>query len=253
LPLTAADPLVGAYRAVQLFCFLPYQLLLGITFVLFPLLATAWRDGDREAVRRYVRTGVRLALVIAGAMVSVTSGLSGSLIRLVFSAEAAQLGAETMQLLTIGLGAFAIFGILTTVLNSLKRERAAMGVTALAFGLVVFLCWWRVKGQPFGADLLWRTATATSVGLGVAALGAAALVKSTAGGVVPVPSLVRVIGCMAAVIAVGRMLPEMGKLMTIVLSGAMAALYLVLLIVTRELGKGDLDMVLTVVARRKNP
>ncbi len=66
LPAAAADPLVGAYRATQLFSFLPYQLLIAVTFILFPMLAGAARNGDREAVARYVRTGVRLALVLAG-------------------------------------------------------------------------------------------------------------------------------------------------------------------------------------------
>ena len=169
----AADPLVGAYRATQLFCFLPYQLLLAVTFILFPMLATAHRDGDRDAVKRYVSAGVRLALVLMGLMVSVTSGLSGPLLRLVFPAEAAELGARSMQLLSLGFGAFAVFGILTTALNSLKREVASMAITAVGFGLVVVLCFVRVRGTAFGAELLWHTATATTSGLALATLGAA--------------------------------------------------------------------------------
>jgi stage V sporulation protein B len=252
LPLTAADPLVGAYRATQLFCFLPYQLLIAITFVLFPLLATAWRDRDADAVRRYVRTGVRLALVVAGVMVSVTAGLSGPLLRLVFPPQAAELGTDAMELLALGFGAFAIFGILTTILNSLKRERASMVVTALGVALVALLCWLRVHGQPFGADLLLRTATATSVGLVVATLVAAALVKSTAGAVAPVSTLVRVLAALAVTVALGRSLPYSGKLMTVVFSALLAGVYFGLLIVTRELGAADLVMVRTVVSRKKN-
>jgi stage V sporulation protein B len=252
LPLQAADPLVGAYRATQLFCFLPYQLLLAITFVLFPLLATAWRDKDHEAVARYVRTGVRLALVLAGAMVSVTSGLSGPLLRLVFPEPASEYGTRSMQLLALGFGAFAIFGILTTALNSLKRERASAAITALGFGLVVVLCWWRVQGQPFGADLLFRTASATSIGLAVAALGAAVLVKTTAGGVAPWTSLVRVLVAMTVTITVARHLPIHGKLLTVIASGLVAALYLGLLVVMRELKHADLAMVRAVVSRNQS-
>src|SRR5262249_41210661 len=37
----AANELVGVYRSVQLFAFLPYQLLMSISFVLFPMLARA--------------------------------------------------------------------------------------------------------------------------------------------------------------------------------------------------------------------
>jgi stage V sporulation protein B len=250
-PLTAADPLVGAYRATQLFCFLPYQMLISVTFILFPMLAKAQHEGDHEAVARYVKTGVRLALVLAGLMVSVTSGLSGPLLRLIFPAEAAEYGTHSMQILTLGFGAFAIFGILTTVLNSLKRERASALVTAIAFALVVVLCFVRVRGEPFGADLLVRTAIATTTGLGVATLTAAFLVRRASGALVSPLSLLRVLLALAIAVAVGRQFAHASKLMTIVLSAVVAVVYLLVLLVSRELGKDDLAMVTTVVARRR--
>ncbi len=249
LALTAADPLVGAYRATQLFCFLPYQLLIAITFVLFPMLATAYRDGDREAVALYVRTGVRLALVIAGAMISVTSGLSEGLLRLVFPAEAAELGTASMQVLTLGFGFFSVLAIFNAVLTSLKRERAAAFVIALAVLLVSALCFLRVRGAPFGPELLWRTALATSAGLVLATLSAAALVKKTAGAVVAPLSLVRVLIALAVAVTVGRHLPYMGKAMTLVFSGLVAAVYVVVLLLTRELTAADARIVGRVLGR----
>jgi len=251
LPAQAADPLVGAYRATQLFSFLPYQLLMAVTFVIFPMLATAHRDGDRAALARYVQNGVRVALVLAGLLVSVTSGLSAPLLRLVFSDEAAVLASRSMPLLTLGFGAFAIFGILSTVLNSLKHERAATAITTLAFSLVVLLCWVRVRGGAFGPDLLWRTALATSGGIGIATLGAALLVKRAAGAVVPIASLLRVLVAMGSAIAVGRLLPAGGKLWTLVACAAVAAVYAALLLLTRELGAADLALVRTVIARKQ--
>src|SRR5689334_15769044 len=57
LAATAADAYVGAYRTTQLFSFLPYQLLMAVTFVLFPMLASASRDRDRASVALYVASG----------------------------------------------------------------------------------------------------------------------------------------------------------------------------------------------------
>src|SRR5262249_6390428 len=79
-----ADSLVGAYRAAQLFAFLPYQLLMSITFILFPMVARARAQHDEQAVATYVRTGFRLALVLVGLMVSCTSGLSYQLLRFAY-------------------------------------------------------------------------------------------------------------------------------------------------------------------------
>jgi stage V sporulation protein B len=253
----AADPLVGAYRATQLFCFLPYQLLLAVTFILFPMLASAQRDGDREAVGRYVEAGVRLAMLVAGAMVSVTAGLSGPLLTLVFGAKVAELGTRSMALLALGFGVFAILGILTTVLNSLKRERASAGLTLGAFLLVVGLCFWRVRGQPFGAGLLFDTAVATSAGLLLATAIAAFLVYRTTGGVVAWLSVVRVVAALAAALLVAHFLPPLAAaskpiyaLLLAANAGAVVAVYVVVLLASRELGRRDLDNARAVFARR---
>ncbi len=248
---SAADPLVGAYRATQLYSFLPYQLLVSVTFILFPMLASASRAGERALVARYVETGVRVAMLLAGLMVSVTSGLSGPLLRLVYSEQAAELGTRSMQVLTLGFGAFAILGVLTAALSSLGRERASASVTAIAFALVVALCFTRARGAPFGEEILLRTALATSAGLVLATVCAAILVKRTAGGVVPLRTPVRVVTAMAVAIVFARALPPGGKLFTIAASAAVALAYLIVLVVSGELGKNDLATVRAVVARRR--
>ena len=246
-----AHELAGAYRAAQLFCFLPDQLLLSVTFVLFPLLATARRDQDRDAVARYTRTAVRLAVIIAGAMVSVTASLPGPLLDMVFGGEAAALGARAMFILALGLGVFAIFGILTTVLTSLGREIPSALCTVFALAFVVVLCFTFVRGQDYGEGLLIRTAACTSVGLLTACFIAAFLVKKTAGAVVPWLTLVRVGIALAGAIAVGRWLPSPGKLMTLVYALLLALVYSAILALSRELAKSDLELVKTVLGRKR--
>jgi stage V sporulation protein B len=247
-----ADHYVGAYRASQLFGFLPYQLLIAVSFVLFPLLARAHKDGDRVAVAEYVRTGVRIALILAGLAVSISSGLSEGLLRLVFPSQPFdRIGGESMEVLSIGLGAFAIFGILVTVLNSLGRERTATGLTAVAFALIASTCFGFVRGEPFGENLLLRTAFATTTAHLLATGAAAFLVKRAAGGVVSLPSLLRVLGCVAISVFVARHLPAGGKLLTIGYSALIAVMYLGLLTLSKELGRGDFETVASIVSGRR--
>jgi len=250
LAVTAADPLIGAYRATQLFAFLPYQLLLSITFILFPMLATAHRDGDAEAVARYVKTGIRLALVLAGLMVSVTSGLSGPLLRLAYEPKVAELATRSLQLLALGFGCFAVFAILTTVLTSLKHERASAAITGLAVVLVITTCFLRVRGTTFGPELLWRTATATSSALLVGTLVAGYWVWRTAKALAPPISVLRVVAATAATIAFARILPYHGKIATVAMSALVAVVYLALLAVLRELGRNDVRLIANVVRRK---
>jgi stage V sporulation protein B len=245
----AADVLTGAYRAAQLFGFLPYQLLLSITFVLFPLLASSARDGDREATARYVRTGIRLALILAGAMVSVTAGLSPALLRLIFRPDTAELAGEPMRILVLGLGAFAIFGIMVTVLTSLKREKLSAALTLAALALVVLLCSLFVRGQAYGPALLQRTAMATASGLFAAALLACIAVYRTVGTVAPWTTLLRVLLSLAAAVSLGLALPSPGKVMTLVYSALVAGCYLFVLILSRELGRDDWQTLRRIVGR----
>ncbi|HEU4580111.1 MAG TPA: lipid II flippase MurJ [Polyangiaceae bacterium] len=248
---TAADPLVGAYRATQLFCFLPYQLVISVSIVLFPMLARAHRDADAAALARYVRQGVRLALIAAGLIVSVTCGLSGPLLRLVFGAETAALGAAPMQVLALGLGNLAMLGVLTAVLNSLGQQRLSLLVTGLACLLVVGLCLGQVRGLPFGPELLGKTALATSLALVAATLVAGFLVRRAAGAVVDAGSVLRVLAALAGAVAVARVLPAGRPLLTPALALLVGGSYLLVLILLRELGAADWSALRGIVARRR--
>lgn len=249
LEITAADSLVGAYRAAQLFCFLPYQLLMSVTFVLFPLVAQAAASGDRGAVRRYVQNGVRLGAIVTGLLVSVVGGLSYGLIDLVYGADAAVLGGGAARVLAVGLGLLALFGIQTAVLNSLGQARASAWVTGLAFLLVVAACFLGVRGQPFGAELLSRTAWATSLGLTAATLAASYAVYRAAGGVVGGLSVLRVILALLLANGAAHLLPDAGKLMTLVYAPVVASLYVACLVLTRELGSDDLTHLKAILKR----
>jgi stage V sporulation protein B len=65
------------------------------------------------------------------------------------------------------------------------------------------------------------------------------------GAFLPVLSVVRVIVATAAAIAVGRVLPlgGRGKLFTLIEAAIVGAAFLVVLVITRELGRGDLEAI----------
>jgi stage V sporulation protein B len=235
----AADRLVGAYRATQLFCFLPYQLVLSVSIVIFPVVARAHREGNRAAVAAYVAQGMRIALLVSGLIVSVTSGLSGPLLELVFGAETAALATGPMRLLALGLGNLALFGVLTAILNGIEQQRLGLLVTALAFAFVVVACWVRDRGLPFGPELLQETAWATSCALLLATGIAMMIVRRTAGAVLSLASALRVGLALAAAIGVATLLPRPRGLSTLLASAVVAASYVLVLMLLGELGARD--------------
>ncbi|HSC87347.1 MAG TPA: lipopolysaccharide biosynthesis protein [Polyangiaceae bacterium] len=239
LPLSAADPFVGAYRAAQLFGFLPYQLLMSVTFVLFPLLASARAAGEAKLVRDYVRAGVRLAVLLSGLLVAVLFAVPEGLIRLAYAPEAARLGGDSLRVLGLGLGCLAVLGVMTSALNSLGGERESLRLTALALALVAGACALLLRGQPLDANLLVRCAIATSAGLLLATLACAYLLNQRAGGVVPTLSLARAGLGFGLGVAAGLGLPGQGPIGTLLRAAAVAVVYLGVLVVSRELGAED--------------
>lgn len=236
----AADDLIGVYRGAQLFAFLPYQLLLSVTFILFPMLARAHAEHDRAAVRRYAMTGVRLSFLLTGLLCAPISGLAPHVLRFAFPVEIYSRGGDTLRVLSLGMGAFAVLGVASAALTSLHRERAAAALTAATVLLVATGCSIAVPRAAFGPDMLVRSAVATSLALATAAVAGGVLLHRAAGGFVPARTALRVGAALLAAIAVGAQLPWLGKIAVLGEAILVALVYLAVLVATREVGREDL-------------
>jgi stage V sporulation protein B len=203
-------------------------------------------------MRGYVRTGLRLGLVLAGLMVSCTSGLAPILLRFAYPQAAADNAGTALRILALGQGAFAIFGIETTVLVSLSRERSSAMVTGIAALLVASFCWIFVPSSSFDASLLTRTAASTALALTLAATAGAILVVRATKTFAPAKTLARTALALAAAIGVGTFMPWWGRMAVPVQAAIVAATYLGVAVSTGELTKKDLAMVVAIVGRKRS-
>ena len=89
------------------------------------------------------------------------------------------------------------------------------------------------------------------MGLFVATLIAAGLVHRAAGALVSPFSLLRTVSALGASALLARTLFPPGKLLTLIAAGVTPCFYVLLLVVTRELGRADLDMILRVAGRKR--
>lgn len=247
----AADQLMGVYRGAQLFAFLPYQLLMSITFILFPMLAKAHAEGDSEAVRRYTQTGVRLSFLLTGLFCGTVSALAPHLLHFAFPEEIWSNGATTLRILSLGLGTFAILGITCAALTSLGRERETALLTLSAVGLIAGACTFTLPSATLGPSMLHTAALSTSGALLLITIVGAFRLKGIAGGFVAALTLLRVLVATGLTLFLGTKIPWMGKLLVPVQALLTAIVYVLLLILTRELGKADLELIRKTVGRNK--
>jgi stage V sporulation protein B len=248
---TAADALQGVYRGAQLFSFLPYQLLMSITFILFPMLARAQAEGDRAAVKRYTVTGVRLALVLTVLMTGTVAATAPHLLRVVFPVEIWSAGGDVLRVLSLGMGSFSVLGILCAALTGLGHARRSAGLTLVAVALVAAGSVVLVPRAPFGPGMLVSSAIAASIGLTTAAVIGGFMLHRVAGGSARPLTLARCLAALAITVTLGSRIPWLGVAGTVVEAAAAFAIGLVVLIVLGEVGREDLERVLAVAGRRK--
>ncbi len=249
-PAHAADGQVGYYRAVQTLARISYQAIIAATFVIFPLVSRSTFQKDRGATTAYIQTTVRYSLIFAGAIAIVMASNPVAILGVPFQADDAAFGAPALVALALGNVAFSLFAIAGTILNGAGMTKQAIAVAlitlvaAAAANLIV------IPMFTPGPSLLLACSAATS---GAMVLGAAAggfVLHRELGAFLPLASLVRVLIAAAAAAAVGRVIPSAGLILVLAEAVAVGLVFLVALVVTRELGRADLAALTRVVRRR---
>lgn len=242
---------LAIYKECQTFAFLPYQLLFSITLVLFPMLARARANNDQVAVRRYVARGARLAALFCGLLVGVVVAMPQSMLSLAYGAADAARGADVLRTMALGQAAFAMLAIATTVLTGLGQERTAAWLTLAAVAAVAAACALLVPHAEFGRAQLVRSAQASGGALAATLVIAATIVRQRTGAFVPATTAARTGFALAVCLAIGLVLPRVGRLLTPLLAVAVSAAYVAILMVTREIGAADLAMVRALASKKK--
>ena len=245
-----ASRTAGFYRAAQTFAFVPYQLIVAVTFVVFPTVARATHEGDADALRRAVRGAMRFSLLVLLAMAAPIAGASDGVMRIAYPEEYLA-GAPALGVLALGLVPFSMFAIGAAVLAGAGRERAAAGLSAFALLLVVAGNLLAVRAVGLGASSIVAAAIATSVGATVALVGTVAVLRALVGSVMPWGSVARagVSACIGW--AVAHVVPHDSRIQALVACAVGCAAYLGGLVLLREVGAREFELMRRVLSARR--
>jgi stage V sporulation protein B len=160
-------------------------------------------------------------------------------------------GADALAILSLGVVAFALFVIGSTILSGAGRPglpaMLGLGTVALVLGADTLLL--RMAGP--GDASLRAVATGTALSMGVALVGVAIALKVRFGAFLSLLSGVRLIGSGAVGFFVARVVPSTGIVYALVALVAGGLAYVAALVVSRELGRADLEPVFAMVRRRR--
>ena len=132
------------------------------------------------------------------------------------------------------------------------RHRLCPLFTGIAAALIASLCFTAGYLASHESALLLDTAIATSLALLIAAAIGAFMLLRTAGAYVAPATALRVVGTLIAVSVFGWFIPYFGKLWVLPLVFLVTSVTILLLVITRELGKQDLTMVKSVLQRKSS-
>jgi O-antigen/teichoic acid export membrane protein len=158
---------------------------------------------------------------------------------------------EPLSVLVFGQLSLALFVIIATVLSGAGRPGVTVWVGGVGF--VITLLANRLFVQAVGLDGPTLRAAAFATSLGTASslvLGALAL-KRLLNIKLPLVTLLRSAIAGAAAFYVTRLLPQHSGLLAPVVLVVGALVFFTVLTLTRELGRGDLDALLSVLRKRK--
>ncbi len=243
------NALVGIYKSVQNFAFLPYQLLLAVTFVVFPVVSRATFDGDRDASLRFVRSTLRFSTIAVGAMLTVLVGRPGGVLRLAYKPDV-EVGAAALRYLALGQGAFALAVITTTIVLAAGRTRAATMLMLAMLAAVFAGDYVGITLAPTDLATLDGAAIGTAAGCWFGAIAIGVYSKRVLGAFAPAGTLIRSILSLAVSAAVIAIVPLHGKIVTLVLAVVAVALYVVCIVVSGEVTASERSAIVAAVRKR---
>ena len=242
-----ANAQAGYYTAAQTFALIPYQAILSVGFVLFPLVSRSTFEQDHEATRAYIRGALRFSVLLVVGGAAVFASRPQAVIGLVFRPEYRVAG-DALMILAGGFVAFSLFVICCTILNGAGRAWDAT-IAALVTFLAVIGANVALAPGKLGVEGLVATASATTTGMTLGALIGGAAVFRRFRAFVPAATVLRVAAAAAGAIMVGRLIPDLGKLVTLAAAFGVLGVYVVILVVLGELRRADLAVVRKIVRR----
>jgi len=246
----AASAAAGLYGAAKNIAVIPYQLILSITFVVFPLVSRSTFEADLEKTRSYLRQTLRFTLLLTTWFALVLLLGREPLLALLFGGAYAS-AAPALALLLVSTVLFSVHVVAGTVITGAGRPGVALTLGAIAAVIAALGVGAAVALAPGFDEALLAAASAMLFATGLAALLPLGWLLRVYGPVVPWGTFARVAVAAAGVGLLGSRLPAEGP-GGLLLAGLVGGLgYPLVLLITGEVRRADLLHVRRVLPGRK--
>ena len=126
-----SNKFAGFYGAVLNIARIPYQGVIAVTFVIFPLISESTFRDDKEQTRQYIRETLRYCMLIIGIVALLLAFNADGIVGGLYSAEYLH-AAVPLSILSVAIIFFALFYVSTTMIIGSGHPGVAVGVMAVS-------------------------------------------------------------------------------------------------------------------------
>lgn len=250
---TLLGRLSGIYGAVQNIGFVPYQLVIAVTFVVFPLVSKATFEGDKEATRAYIFNALRYSAILLAILLGAILSAPRGLVVLPHGAEY-ESGGAVLRVFGVGQLFFSLLAVSNTILIGAGRvrqaaEAVALGLVSVAAGAFFLIPSFVGSGDVLQAPLV-AAAISSSIGIFLAFLRALWALRSKFEAKLPWGTFLRTLLLVAICISLGIFFPEGGAVSTLLHASLGAVVVFLGFLLTGEFNAEDKARLLKVVRRK---
>jgi stage V sporulation protein B len=223
----------GYYTAAQTIARIPYFLIVPLNLILFPLISSSTFSGKRTRTQYYIQNSLRYTLAIMTLMAVIISASSREIVYLVYSSKY-QGAVMPLSLLAIGMLFYSLLIASSTIISGSGKPKISLAIILsallISFGLNYMLV------PRYG---LIGAAIATSF-TSLAALSVAVIyILKKFKAFIRIRSILNIFICGIVVYLIAKFIKAAG-LMLLVEAVFLSFIYLLMLIITKELGKKEL-------------
>ncbi len=246
-----ASVLAGRYSAATMFAFLPYQALIALSMVVFPLVADAAAAKHRDRMRDTANGALRFALLFGAGLAAVLAAQPAGIIDVVYP-EAYRAGGPALRFLAWGILGLSLITLSCAMLNAAGKTWRVVLITLVTWGAQATSVAIAVKAASTGPQVLQWSAAASAMALLLGGIVSVIAVWLTFGARPSGLTVLRTALAAALATALGSLLP--GRSMIIIIAGCFFTLtvFVVTLLLTRELGRKDLDAIRKALLRKRS-
>jgi stage V sporulation protein B len=240
---TTASENAAYYSAAVDIANITYQIIVSVTFVIFPLISQSTFADDRVRTQGYISKTLRYTLMVMALTATLFSSGASGVLRVIYR-DTYQAGSPALRIVAFGMLLFGLLYIVTTIISASGQP----GVSLL-LGVITLVTSTALNALLIPSRGLVGAATATTISMLVGTVLACAYLWRRFRTLMPFTSILRIAACAGVVYGASLLFSPASKVLVIAQLIALSVTYLIVLVLSGELGRNDLRLIARVARR----